>query len=150
MYRNIPGWGLTNCVTNLYFWQVSWGPQILRNDRPGVKFTNILWVAFMRADPRSEKKTEWLTLFFALLRSAGIKCWWNQPWVDYFCHKEKLLAREKSAVQILPTIKTSNVKLNFNHFFHRLLNTMHKKRFSFCLLKKKPHESTPKDKLINF
>jgi len=39
----------------------------------GVNFTNILFAAFMRPDPKSAKKNDGLTMFFALLGSADIK-----------------------------------------------------------------------------
>ena len=38
---------------------------------PGVNFTNILWAAFMRADPKSAKKT--VKQLFALLGSVHLK-----------------------------------------------------------------------------
>jgi hypothetical protein len=38
-----------------------------------VNFTNILLKAFNRADPKSAKKTDSLSVFFALLGSAGVK-----------------------------------------------------------------------------
>jgi len=38
-----------------------------------VNFINILRKAFMRTDPKSAKKTESLTVFFALLGSACVK-----------------------------------------------------------------------------
>ena len=41
--------------------------------RPGVNFNNILWAAFMRADPKSAKKTVKLSSFIALLGSASVK-----------------------------------------------------------------------------
>jgi len=41
--------------------------------QPGVNFINILRVAFACADPESSKKTENLTVFFALLGSAPLK-----------------------------------------------------------------------------
>ena len=40
---------------------------------PGVNFTNILLAAFMRADPKSAKKTVKLSNFIALLGSACAK-----------------------------------------------------------------------------
>jgi len=39
----------------------------------GVDFTNIVHAAFMLTDPKSAKKTNSLTVFFALLGSARIK-----------------------------------------------------------------------------
>ncbi len=39
----------------------------------GVDFTNILCSAFMHADPKSAKKTNGLTEFFAFLGSARVK-----------------------------------------------------------------------------
>ena len=41
--------------------------------RPGVNFSNVLQAAFTRADPKSEKKQLNVTVFFALLGSAGVK-----------------------------------------------------------------------------
>jgi len=38
-----------------------------------MNFTNILSAAFMRVDPKSAKKTDNLTVFFALLGSAPVK-----------------------------------------------------------------------------
>jgi len=38
-----------------------------------VDFTSILHIAFMRADPKSAKKIDGLTVFFALLGSAFVK-----------------------------------------------------------------------------
>jgi len=40
---------------------------------PGFNFTNILHTAFTRPDPKSAKKTDNLTIYFALLLSAYIK-----------------------------------------------------------------------------
>jgi len=40
---------------------------------PRVNFTNILCATFTHADPESAKKTDSLTLFFALLRSVCVK-----------------------------------------------------------------------------
>ncbi len=40
---------------------------------PGVDFTNILQVAFSRADTNSAKRQYWLDCLFALLRSAFLK-----------------------------------------------------------------------------
>jgi len=42
---------------------------------PSVDFTNIVIVhaAFLPADPKSAKKTDSWTVFFALLGSAGVK-----------------------------------------------------------------------------
>jgi hypothetical protein len=39
----------------------------------GVDFTNILCTAFTRADPKSAKKTDCLTVLFVLLRSVHVK-----------------------------------------------------------------------------
>ena len=41
--------------------------------KTGVNFTNVLWAAFMRADPKSAKKTVKLSSFIALLGSASVK-----------------------------------------------------------------------------
>ncbi len=41
--------------------------------RRGVNFINILPAAFMHADPKSAKNTVKLSIFFALLGSAGAK-----------------------------------------------------------------------------
>jgi len=40
---------------------------------PGVNFINVLWVAFALADPKSVKKTDNFTVFFALLGSLCVK-----------------------------------------------------------------------------
>ena len=42
-------------------------------ERLGVNFTNILWAALTRADPKSVKKTVKLSSFFALLGSVSLK-----------------------------------------------------------------------------
>jgi len=49
------------------------GKQNLQFFSSGVNFTNILRTAFTNADPKSRKKTDGLTVFFALLGSAHIK-----------------------------------------------------------------------------
>jgi len=41
--------------------------------RPGVNFINVLKAAFTLADPKSTKKTDGLTVCFALLGSVLIK-----------------------------------------------------------------------------
>ncbi len=43
------------------------------NVQPGVNFTNILHTAFTCADLKSAKKTDDLTVFFALLGSVCLK-----------------------------------------------------------------------------
>jgi len=48
---------------------------------PRVNFTNVLWVAYMCADPKSAKKRESRhCCLFALLGPMCVKaaCWWNQ------------------------------------------------------------------------
>ncbi len=40
---------------------------------PGVNFTNILWVAFVSADPKSAERHWWLDCLFVLLGTACIK-----------------------------------------------------------------------------
>jgi hypothetical protein len=42
-------------------------------EKSGVNFTNIFRVAFMRPDPKSVKKIDSLTIFFALLGSGICK-----------------------------------------------------------------------------
>jgi len=42
---------------------------------PGVNFTNILCATFIQADPKSAKKTDSLTVFFALLGYSRVKAW---------------------------------------------------------------------------
>ncbi len=42
--------------------------------RAGVDFTKVLHAAFMRSDPKSAKKTDYLTEFFVLLGSAHESC----------------------------------------------------------------------------
>ncbi len=44
--------------------------EMLMKLTPGVDFTNILCAAFRHTDPKSAKKTDSLTVFFALLGSA--------------------------------------------------------------------------------
>ena len=46
---------------------------MLLKSTPGVNFTNVLRAAFTPADPESGKKLLDLTVFFALLGSAGAK-----------------------------------------------------------------------------
>jgi len=41
--------------------------------QPGVNFINILRAAFVRADPKSVKKTDNLTVFFAFLEYSCVK-----------------------------------------------------------------------------
>ena len=45
----------------------------LANNAPGVDYTKILCVPFICADPKSTKKTDGLTVYFALLGSALVK-----------------------------------------------------------------------------
>jgi len=45
----------------------------LKSTTPGINFTNILFKAFTLKDPKSAKKTDYLTVFFALLGSASVK-----------------------------------------------------------------------------
>jgi hypothetical protein len=46
---------------------------------PGVNFTNILCAAFGRADFKSAKNADNLTVFFALLGAISVKRWCNRP-----------------------------------------------------------------------
>ncbi len=50
----------------------------------GVNFINVLWAAITRADPKSAKKTENLTIFFCTFgictrKKLLVECWWNRP-----------------------------------------------------------------------
>jgi len=45
----------------------------LHEKRQGVNFINVLRAAFTRTDPKSVKKTDDLTVFFALLGTAHMK-----------------------------------------------------------------------------
>jgi len=46
---------------------------MLMNLTPGVNFINILWAAFVGADPQSAKKAVKLSVFFPLSGSASAK-----------------------------------------------------------------------------
>jgi len=46
---------------------------VLYHREPGVNFTNIVLEAFAHRDPKSEKRTDDLTVIFALLGSAHVK-----------------------------------------------------------------------------
>ncbi len=47
--------------------------KISNNFSPGVNFVNVLQAAFERTNPKSVKKTDNLTVFFALFGSASVK-----------------------------------------------------------------------------
>jgi len=50
-------------------------PKYRYGERVGVDFINILRAAFTPVDPESAKKTDILTIFFALLGSVRAKTW---------------------------------------------------------------------------
>jgi len=50
-----------------------WSSSLLDQSTSGVNFTNILCATYTRAIPKAQKKTEGLTIFFALLGSLHVK-----------------------------------------------------------------------------
>ncbi len=61
----------------------------LMKSTTGLYFTNISCAAFMHTDPKSAKKTDKLTVFFVLLRSACVRAarrWWNRLRVSFQKH----------------------------------------------------------------
>jgi len=46
---------------------------MLMKSNPWVNLINVLGAAFVQADPKRTKNTDYLTVFFALSRSAHIK-----------------------------------------------------------------------------
>jgi len=66
----------------LKFWAEKWTPGV----HSVVHFINMLWAAFTSADPESAKKTDNLTVFFALFGSACVKALCKHvDEIDYRC-----------------------------------------------------------------
>jgi hypothetical protein len=139
----------------------------LRSIRPGVKFTNILWAAFLIQKLIGKLYTPWILKFCTFLRKKSaekmlIKYWWN--WLQLCQHtRHALRCREHPGFQIstnnyfktLDSYKNFLSSFSFNDlaFYNSCLQILVGKLIlalrSWCIFKQRKGTFYTKDILKN-